>query len=120
MRLITRRGQSTAEYAVLIAVAVGAIVAMQIYVKRGIQGKVKGAMDHFTSQGTAETGTIAQYEPYTASSDYNVVQGRSAVETMAVGGSVARTGISETTTRTGSSRTEVDRTQDTNWTPAGP
>ena len=115
MRLLTRRGQTTAEYAILIAVAVGAIVAMQVYVKRGIQGKVRGAMDHFTSLGAAETGTIAQYEPYTASSDYDVSQSRSAVEAMAVGGSVAKTAINETTTRTGSSTTGVDQTQDDSW-----
>jgi len=45
-----RRGQSTAEYAVLIAVAVGALLAMQIYVKRGAMGRLKDATDQIGEQ----------------------------------------------------------------------
>lgn len=39
------RGQSAIEYAVLIAVVVLALVTMQIYIKRGISGKLRAAAD---------------------------------------------------------------------------
>jgi uncharacterized protein (UPF0333 family) len=44
------KGQSTLEYAVLIAVVVGALVAMQIYMKRGIQGKLRQSTDQIGEQ----------------------------------------------------------------------
>ena len=40
-----RRGQSSIEYAVVIAVAVSALVAMSVYIKRGISGKLRAAAD---------------------------------------------------------------------------
>ena len=114
MRLLTRKGQSTGEYAILIAVAIGAIVAMQIYVKRGLQAKVKGTTDFLTQTGTG-TGTLKQYEPYYNESDYTVAQDRKAAEATKIGGAVDRTAIDEKTTRTGSSTTAVDQDKDTAW-----
>ncbi|MBM3244957.1 MAG: class III signal peptide-containing protein [Candidatus Omnitrophica bacterium] len=69
-----KRGQTTAEYAILIALVVAAAMAMQIYVKRGLQGRVKDVVDHTGTGG--EVGTAgdvlqfsgAQYEPYYTSS----------------------------------------------------
>lgn len=48
--LIKRRAQSTLEYALMIAVVVGALIAMQVYVKRGLQGKLKSATDDIGEQ----------------------------------------------------------------------
>jgi uncharacterized protein (UPF0333 family) len=48
-----RKGQSTLEYAVLIAVVVGALLAMQIYMKRGIQGKLRQSADQIGEQYSA-------------------------------------------------------------------
>lgn len=45
-----RGGQSTLEYAVVIAVVVAAAVAMQIYMKRGVQGKLRAATDDIGGQ----------------------------------------------------------------------
>jgi len=45
-----RKGQSTLEYAVIIAVVVGALLAMQIYMKRGVQGRLRGAADDIGKQ----------------------------------------------------------------------
>ncbi len=42
-----KRAQSTAEYAILIALVVGAVVAMQTYVKRGIQARQKVESDAY-------------------------------------------------------------------------
>ena len=55
MHVVTRRerGQSMLEYAICLAVVVAALLAMQIYVKRGISGKLRAAAD----------STGEQYEP---------------------------------------------------------
>ena len=45
-----RAGQSVVEYAVLITVAIGALVAMHIYLKRGIAGRLRSAADSLGEQ----------------------------------------------------------------------
>lgn len=66
--LRNKKGQGTAEYAILIGLVIGAIVVMQVYIKRSLQGKVKDAADVITAQdgtvGTKELATTSQYEPY--------------------------------------------------------
>ena len=44
-RSLYRRGQYVAEYALIIAVAAAALLTMQAYFKRGIQGKIKEGSD---------------------------------------------------------------------------
>ena len=43
------RGQSTAEYAVVLSLVIAAVIGMQIYVKRGLQARVKAGTVSFTS-----------------------------------------------------------------------
>lgn len=70
MRLFKKRkGQSTAEYAILIGVIVAVAVGIQTYVKRGMQGRFKTEVDDMAA-GTSELGTTEQYEPYYLKSDY--------------------------------------------------
>ena len=45
-----KRGQSTLEYAVLIVVIIGALLAVQTYIKRGVQGRLKTAADDIGDQ----------------------------------------------------------------------
>jgi len=45
-----KRGQSTLEYAVLIVVIIGALLTIQVYMKRGIQGRLMGASDDIGDQ----------------------------------------------------------------------
>ena len=45
-----KRGQSTLEYAVLIVVIIGALLTIQVYMKRGIQGRLKSAADDIGDQ----------------------------------------------------------------------
>lgn len=47
---LNKRGQSTLEYAVLIAIIVAALVAMQVYIKRGMQGRLRQASDDIGGQ----------------------------------------------------------------------
>ena len=60
MSLSQRKGQSTLEFAVLIAVVVSAVIAMQIYMKRGVSGKLKSGVDEIGEQ----------YDPIAFSSNY--------------------------------------------------
>lgn len=44
------RAQTSLEYAVIIAVIVAALITMQAYIKRGIQGKLRAAADELGQQ----------------------------------------------------------------------
>jgi len=54
------RGQITSEYAILVVLIIGALVAMQVYLKRGIQARLKDAADYPFVSGIFNTN---QYEP---------------------------------------------------------
>jgi Flp pilus assembly pilin Flp len=54
---ISRRAQSTLEYAVIIAVVAAALVAIQIYLKRGVQGKLRQSADQIGEQFEPEEST---------------------------------------------------------------
>ncbi len=51
------RAQSTLEYAIIVTVAIAALLAMQVYFKRGLQGKLKESADNIGSQYAAELTT---------------------------------------------------------------
>lgn len=57
-----KKGQSTLEYAILIIIIIGALLSIQVYIKRGIQGRLKGATDdigdQFSVGNTNETRTM--------------------------------------------------------------
>ena len=44
------KGQSTMEYAILIIIIIGALLTIQVYIKRGIQGRLKSATDDIGEQ----------------------------------------------------------------------
>lgn len=76
-----KKAQNTMEYALLIALVVGVFSAMQIYVRRGLQARLKGGVDSLPdvvlSQSGNETsgifGNLTQYEPYyTREGAYNI------------------------------------------------
>jgi Flp pilus assembly pilin Flp len=45
-----KRGQSTLEYAILVVVIIGALLAVQTYIKRGVQGRLKSSADDIGDQ----------------------------------------------------------------------
>lgn len=59
-----KKAQSTLEYAVLVAIVVAALLSMQIYIKRGLQGGFRVSADNFGEQ----------YAPKHTSSDISVRQ----------------------------------------------
>lgn len=74
LRLLrNKRAQNTAEYALLIAIVIGAFSAMQIYLRRGLMARIKAGTDNLPGMvlGSAGDGvsvnmlgTDEQYEPY--------------------------------------------------------
>jgi hypothetical protein len=52
------KGQSILEYAMIIAVVVGALIAMQIYMKRGMEGRIRQASDEIGKQFEAEATKV--------------------------------------------------------------
>ena len=57
-----QKGQSTLEYAILIIIIIGALLSIQVYIKRGVQGRLKSATDdigdQFSPGNTAVTKTM--------------------------------------------------------------
>jgi len=124
------RAQSTAEYAIILAVVMGAAVAMQVYVKRGLQARTKAGVDAVTGitatfapeegGGTSATfSTLAQYEPYYMESSYNRYQENVEQEHMG-GGKVIKEKVSDiTAAQAGGYQQQVDAssmtTRDAQW-----
>lgn len=52
---LNRKGQSTLEYTVIIAVVVAAIIMMNAYVKRAVQGRSREAADSIGEQYSIDT-----------------------------------------------------------------
>lgn len=50
LRKLKSKGQSTLEYAVLIVVIIAALIAMQVYLKRGVQGRMRESSDQIGEQ----------------------------------------------------------------------
>lgn len=117
MLINLRKAQSTAEYAILISVIVGAALAMQIYIKRSLQAKMHDAgvalssvSGDVTGDG-AVLGTTKQYEPYyneQRASDINRTTTATNTSDTLDGGAVERGGVQDiTVTSTGTEQTHV-------------
>lgn len=103
LRLLNnRKGQNTAEYAILIGVIVAAAIAMQIYVRRGMQARIKDAVDYSMTTPGTDVFNTSQYEPYYMSSDYDTTSSTDTSEAMVKGGGIIRDITNEYTARTGS------------------
>ena len=81
-------GQSTLEYAVIIAVVVGALLAIQIYLKRGVQGKLRESTDQIGQQFEANmtTGGSATRTVYDSTTVQAVNKGQTTVTSNAATG----------------------------------
>ena len=44
------KGQSTLEYAILIIIIIGALLTIQVYIKRGMQGRLRSSSDDIGDQ----------------------------------------------------------------------
>lgn len=103
MRLSNHKAQHLSEYALIFSLVLAALIAMQTYVKRGLQGRYKDASDTIVLSLKAQTGKDAlllQYEPYYTESEMTTETDMSKVETANLGGS-KKTEIDYTATRQG-------------------
>lgn len=75
LRLLkNRKAQNTMEYALLIAIVVGVFSAMQLYVRRGMQARIRNGADNIPAMVLSQEaeqdkikglfGDAEQYEPY--------------------------------------------------------
>ena len=90
------RGQSTLEIVMLLGFVVAALVAMNVYMKRGIQGKLRESTDQIGEQYSAGYTTAT----YVTKSNYKQT------ENMAAGGAVTTTIDRNESSRTGSEAVE--------------
>lgn len=59
LRLSKRRAQSALEYVILLVVIIGALIIMQVYIKRSVQGKLKESADEIGTQ--FDPGHMSEY-----------------------------------------------------------
>ena len=100
--LLSNKAQSTAEYAVLFGLVVGAVITMQVYVKRSLQAKLKDTSGLMTSQtgsvGGQSLGSTEQYEPYYLYREQQQTATRDRTEKDVASGGDATTDIGKTVT----------------------
>lgn len=108
--LFKGKGQSTAEYAILIGLVVAVAIAMQTYIKRGMQGRFHDASDKFyddfTGDGNwaditktnADVLTSKQFEhtKLSSQSTQNTLDGTKEYSHMETGGKVTRESVQKT------------------------
>ena len=70
-----KRGQSTAEYAILIALVVAAVIAMQQYAKRTLQARIYDASKYLVSETQLNgTSNTSQFEPGYLQTEFTVTR----------------------------------------------
>ena len=91
------RAQSTAEYAVVLAAVAAALIGMQIYIKRSVQGRIRDLADQISPAHYEENKTTSTF--YTTQVG-TTISGYDATKTSTV--------VSETISRSGSEDVQQD------------
>ena len=78
------RGQALSEFVISLAIVLMVCFGMQTYVKRGLQGRYRDAVN----DGTAPLVNYVPYEPYYLSSSTTVARDERVEETMEKGGAL--------------------------------
>jgi Flp pilus assembly pilin Flp len=82
--LKNRKAQNTAEYALLIAMVVAGVIAMNSYAQRALQARIHDASIYMENQ-TSNIGVSTQYEPYYLQSNYTVASNSEQNKRLGVG-----------------------------------
>ena len=102
--LKNRKAQNTAEYALLIALVVAGVIAMQTYAQRALQARIHDAAGFMANAtGVNGIGNSTQYEPYYMSSNYQV--NTSSVDNKRLGAGLVGADSESNRQRTGSQTT---------------
>jgi len=96
------KGQSTAEYAILVALVVAAIIAMQTYAKRALQGRIRDASVYMSNKIITDGGggfghDTAQYEPYYLKSEFETTRNSDSTMTYGKDGVAGQSGTTDIT-----------------------
>ena len=65
------KAQTTLEYVVLFGVIVAALVAMQVYLKRGMQGRIRGYAEQLTQGSAYSPGATTSFIKVTTNTSEN-------------------------------------------------
>lgn len=118
--LRTRGAQSTLEYAALIAVVAGAIIALNLYIRRSVQGNLRSSADEIGTQYDITSGGYHQVSALQAPEVTHSAMGIQKDRDVAVPNAAWRAGI---TVGRGSevqwTETSAQRTQDEQVTTKG-
>jgi hypothetical protein len=120
-KMFNRKGQNIAEYSILIALVIGAAVAMQVYIKRGVQGRIADATDTKPPSAQLVEGatnllfTTNQYEPYYEQSSGEVFSNRDFTDTVGQNASVNRGNLVEETVRYSGATDNIIGVNTTTW-----
>lgn len=106
------KGQNTAEYALLIALVIAAILAMQQYAKNALQARVRDASRYMTTSGGGTTiGNTDQYMPDYEKEKYDI--DKSSEETTVEGAGLSAKSESTNRVRKSGGFTNTDYTGQT-------
>jgi Flp pilus assembly pilin Flp len=105
--LHNKKGQNTAEYAILISLVVAGIIAMQTYAQRALQARVRDAGTYLATETSALGGT-SQYEPYYLESSYDVARDDGQTEVLGNGVSSLQFDTNTTRQQGGYQQSNVD------------
>ena len=75
-----RKAQSTLEYAVLIIIVIGALLSIQVYIKRGIQGRLRSAADDIGEQYSVGNMNVMTVTHVASDSNETFIGGQSRSE----------------------------------------
>ncbi len=106
---MNKKAQSITEYALLVGVVISAFIAMQTFIKRGYQARLKGASDFVTEIA----GVPRQYTPYYIFENIETETYQESKESHSAS-DIQHTFSTNTTTR-GQRITGIDSTQDDGW-----
>ncbi len=91
------KAQSVSEYSICVVIIILALVAMQVYVKRGLQGRYAEVVDFATTQAKADK----QYEPYYQKEDLGSTQDASVNKNVYAAGQTDKVIIKDSSRRQG-------------------
>lgn len=106
--MLRKKGQSTLEYAVVIAVVVAALVIMQMYVRRGFQGRLRQSADDIGEQ----------FAPGAITYDWSETVSQDVGESIDASARITTSYTTDRVERSGSQ--SIDMTTDNYWPTGGP
>lgn len=108
---ICRAGQATVEHGLFLGIVIGALIALQVFVTRGLNARYKSLVDGTTTA----LGSSGQYEPYYANSESTVANYSAVTTEYKPGGEVVRRDRSRQMTESGWQRSQQDLKADDGW-----